>query len=312
MSVQPLLVVLGPTASGKTRLAVKLASELRGEVISADSRQVFKGMDIGTGKDLHEYRIDGSLIPYHLINHKTAGERYQVNAFKEDFYEIFNALHLRRRLPIVCGGTGMYIHSILQEHEYTAVPVSEKLRSEIKDLGLAELKKILLEYPRSFWNHADQSTSKRLIRAIEIADYLSKNTLEKKIRPVFEPLVIGLTSDIASRRERIAQRLDQRLQSGLIEEVQDLMEIGVSADTLIFYGLEYKFVVAYLQHELNFEQLRERLMIAICQFAKRQMTFFRKMEKDGVKIHWFDIDVCDDLYASALSCFNITFPGLEL
>lgn len=157
MSVQPLLVVLGPTASGKTRLAVKLASELRGEVISADSRQVFKGMDIGTGKDLHEYRIDGSLIPYHLINHKTAGERYQVNAFKEDFYEIFNALHLRRRLPIVCGGTGMYIHSILQEHEYTAVPVSEKLRSEIKDLGLAELKKILLEYPRSFWNHADQN-----------------------------------------------------------------------------------------------------------------------------------------------------------
>ncbi|MEJ5961741.1 tRNA (adenosine(37)-N6)-dimethylallyltransferase MiaA [Pedobacter immunditicola] len=284
------MIILGPTASGKTKLAVSVAAALNGEIISADSRQVFKGMDIGTGKDLDEYKINGKLIPYHLIDHKEPGMRYQVNAFKVDFYKVFESITARHKLPVLCGGTGMYIHSLLQNHEYTAIPVNETLREKLMPFELSGLQTILKEYPPHLWHHADQSTHKRLIRAIEIAEYLKHNKLETLPKINFKPLIIGLKSGVESRRTRIRERLEQRLKDGLVEEVQQLLANGVSKEMLVFYGLEYKFVVAYLSGELNYPDFKERLFTAICQFAKRQMTFFRKMEKDGIEIHWFDID----------------------
>jgi tRNA dimethylallyltransferase len=309
MSKNPLLVILGPTASGKTKLAVALADALNGEIISADSRQVFKGMDIGTGKDLDEYTINGRLIPYHLIDHKEPGMRYQVNAFKEDFYEVFESLTAQHKLPVLCGGTGMYIHSLLQNHEFTAIPVNQSLREKLITLDLSELQHILTAYPPSLWQHADQSTHKRLIRAIEIADYLKCQDLATIPRVDFEPLVIGLYSAVESRRNKIRERLDQRLKNGLVEEVQQLLADGVSKEMLTFYGLEYKFVVSFLSGELNYVQFKERLYTAICQFAKRQMTFFRKMEKDGINTHWFDVDRDTTIKVNVIDLYERQFRG---
>lgn len=292
MSDKNLLIVLGATAVGKTHLAVQLAKALNGEIISADSRQVFKGMDLGTGKDLSEYEINGSKIPYHLIDIKNAGERYQVNAFKEDFYQAFESIINRKKIPILCGGTGMYIHSLLQNHELTAIPVNEIFRQELILLDKVQLQSKLYQYPFEVRKQADYSSHKRLIRAIEIAEYLSTNEHIFDARSEIKPLVLGLYNDVETRRAKILERLDKRLASGLIEEVETLLNQGVSPEMLVFYGLEYKFVIAYLNNEIDFETLRERLGIAICQFAKRQMTFFRKMEKDGVQINW--IEVGDD------------------
>ena len=307
MTKNPLLIVLGPTAIGKTKLAVSVAAALNGEIISADSRQVFKGMDIGTGKDLDEYNINGKLIPYHLIDHKEPGMRYQVNAFKEDFYQVFESITTQHKLPVLCGGTGMYIHSLLQHHEYTAIPVNETLRQKLMPYELSGLQAVLKAYPPSLWLHADQSTRKRLIRAIEIAEYLKHNRLDTLPRIHFEPLIIGLTSGVESRRTRIRERLEQRLQEGLIEEVEQLLANGVSKEILVFYGLEYKFVIAFLSGELNYQDFKERLFTAICQFAKRQMTFFRKMEKDGVAIHWFDIDQDSAIEVKVINIYENKF-----
>jgi len=290
MSDYPLLVILGATAAGKTKLAVHIAQQLDAEIISADSRQIFRGMDIGTGKDLMEYKLDGQNIPYHLINVKDAGEKYNVNEFKSDFYSAFGQINKLGKLPILCGGTGMYIHSVLQNYELTAVPIDLEVRTKLQSLSKPELIEQLNNYPEELRSTADYSSSKRLIRAIEIAEYLKFNTLAEQHWPQLNAVVIGLQSEVHIRRKRIIERLDQRLNNGLIEEVQRLIANGVDKETLIFYGLEYKFVVAYLNGELNFETFRERLGIAICQFAKRQQTFFRKMEKDGVKIHWLDAD----------------------
>lgn len=288
MPQNPLFIILGPTAAGKTKLAVSIADEFSGEVLSADSRQIFRDMDIGTGKDLKEYQIGNRQIPYHLINIKQAGEKYNVNLFKEDFYQAFEDVTKRNKLPILCGGTGMYIHSILQNYELTAIPKNEELRFKYQDYDRNELQEVLNSYPVELRNQADTSSSKRLVRAIEIAEYLKFNNVVKVERPNVNPLVIGLQSDITTRRNKILDRLDFRLKNGLIEEVENLKLSGVSDEILTFYGLEYKFVVSYLAGEINFEALKERLGIAICQFAKRQMTFFRKMEKDGVQIHWLD------------------------
>jgi tRNA dimethylallyltransferase len=290
MSENPLLIILGPTASGKTKLAVALADELNGEIISADSRQVFKDMDVGTGKDLNEYQLNGRVIPYHLINIKEAGEKYHVNAFKEDFYTAFSEISGRNKLPILCGGTGMYIHSVLQNHEFTAIPVNDTLRKGIQTFSKEQLQDKLNAYPEKLRLHADYSSSKRLIRAIEIADYLTHNELIKIARPTINPVIIGLQSEVETRRNRIIARLDERLKTGLIEEVESLLARGISKEILTFYGLEYKFVASYLANEMDFSTLKERLGIAICQFAKRQMTFFRKMEKDGVQIKWLNAD----------------------
>jgi tRNA dimethylallyltransferase len=290
MTENPLLIILGATASGKTKLAVRLADALQGEIISADSRQIYRGMDIGTGKDLKEYYIHGRQIPYHLIDIKEAGERYHVNAYKEDFYRVFKELNHRNVLPILCGGTGMYVHSILQNHEYTAIPVDELLRKELLPKETDSLREILLTYPKEFSAHADLSSHKRLVRAIEIAGYLSKHELTAVSRPAINPFVVGLISKTEERRSRIISRLRLRFEEGMIEEVKGLLDAGVSGEMLTFYGLEYKFITAYLFGALNYVELLDRLSIAICQFAKRQMTFFRKMEKDGVNINWFHIE----------------------
>jgi tRNA dimethylallyltransferase len=287
----PLLIVLGPTASGKTRLAVSLAANLEAEIISADSRQIFKGMDIGTGKDLSEYLINGLSIPYHLIDIKRPGERYHVNEFKEDFFKVFADLSTKKVLPILCGGTGMYINSILQNHVYTEVPVNLALRSQLMGSGLLELQSILSSFPASVTKHADQSTVKRIIRAIEIAKYLENNTISFTARPRINPYVVGLRDDLTTRRRKIANRLQKRLDEGMIEEVSGLLTAGVPADVLTFYGLEYKLIVSYLTQQIDYWQLKVQLFNAICQYAKRQMTFFRKMEKDGVNIHWYQADM---------------------
>lgn len=310
MSDKNLLIVLGATAVGKTKLAVQLAHAFNGEVISADSRQVFKGMDIGTGKDLSEYEINGQKVPYHLIDIKPAGQRYQVNAFKDDFYEAFDQLQTIGKLPILCGGTGMYIHSLLQNHELTAIPVNEQLRKQLFLLNKDELQNELNKYPPQLREQADISSHKRLIRAIEIAEYLSHHDLKTEKRTKLNPLVIGLYNEVDVRRNKILSRLDERLSSGLIEEVQDLLKQGVSEEMLVFYGLEYKFVIAFLKHEINLNILRERLGIAICQFAKRQMTFFRKMEKDGVKINW--IEAVEDRALVKQQAFELATPYFNL
>ena len=288
MPKSDLLIILGPTASGKTKLAVILANELGAEIISADSRQIFKGMDIGTGKDLVEYHINGNQIPFHLIDIKDAGEKYNVNLFKEDFYKSLQSIREHHSLPILCGGTGMYIHSVLQNHELTAIPINEDLRAELilksKDFLINQLN----SYPENLRENVDYSSSKRLIRAIEIAAYLKNNDLVKLDRPTINPFVIGLESEVEIRRKKILDRLDIRLKTGLIEEVENLIAAGISIDMLNFYGLEYKFIAAYLTNQIDLQTLKERLGTAICQFAKRQMTFFRKMEKDGVKINWLN------------------------
>lgn len=304
----PLLVVLGPTASGKTKLAVRLAEALKGELISADSRQVFKDMDIGTGKDLKEYERNGQQIPYHLINIREAGGKYNVNEFKEDFYRVFEDLNSREVLPILCGGTGMYMHSVFQDHEYTAIPVNEPLRVELRLKDIEGLRTILKSYPLELTQHADLSSFKRLIRAIEIAEYLSHHELTAVKRPLIKQFVIGLTSDVSLRRKKILSRMEARLEEGMIEEVKGLIEKGVDPEVLTFYGLEYKFIVAYLSGTLDYDELKLQLGIAICQFAKRQMTFFRKMEKDGVVIHWFDTDQdSDQLFKQVMEAYRLTF-----
>jgi tRNA dimethylallyltransferase len=286
----PLLIVLGPTASGKTKLAVQLAATLNGEIISADSRQVFRGMDIGTGKDLAEYWVAGRQIPHHLIDIRDAGEKYDVNSFKHDFHTAFKNVSQRGMVPILCGGTGMYIHSLLQNHSFTSIPVNMELRSNLMNFSAAELQKRLADFPPSLTQHADQSTKKRLIRAIEVACYLQSGEFIEEKQENIEPIVIGLTEDVVFRRKNIENRLATRFDQGLIEEVESLLKKGVSSEILTFYGLEYKMVVSYLKQEINLAELKERLFIGICQYAKRQMTFFRKMEKDGVKIHWYQAD----------------------
>lgn len=287
MQEYPLLIVLGPTASGKTKLAVQMALELDGEIISADSRQVFRGMNIGTGKDLDEYTVGERTVPHHLIDICDAGEKYNVDRFKEDFYTAFETITGSGKLPILCGGTGMYIHSILQSHDYTSIPVNPALRADLLEIPIEVLRGKLAAYPSALTIQADQSTKKRLIRAIEIAEYLKTGSLVSKQRPRLRPTIIGLEDSVQSRRERIYNRLEQRFEQGLIAEVDALLEQGVSEEMLTFYGLEYKMVVSYLKHDMTYQELKEKLFISICQYAKRQMTFFRKMEKDGVNIRWY-------------------------
>ncbi len=301
MEQNPLLIILGATASGKTKLAIELAKVLETEIISADSRQVFKGMDIGTGKDLLEFTEAN--IPFHLIDIRAAGQNYNVNCFKEDFYTAFISITKKNKLPILCGGTGMYIHSLLQNHEFTAVPNNESLRISLQGLDKIQLENKIKNYPKNLTGHVDFSSSKRMIRAIEVADYLQNHNLEKVERPKLNPLVIGLVDELETRRAKISTRLTRRLEEGLIEEVEKLIADGVSIEMLTFYGLEYKFVASYLMKEIDYSTLKEKLTIAICQFAKRQMTFFRKMEKDGVNINWLSADK---------QLFNLRADALQL
>lgn len=283
-----MLVIIGPTASGKTRLAVQLASEHNGEIISADSRQVYRGMDIGTGKDLAEYTVNGQLIPYHLIDIVDAGDDYNVFRYQQDFDRAVQDVLSRGKTPIVCGGSGLYIEAALRPTALLAVPTNVELRAEVDRLTDSELRQRFAENPSAYSPQADTSTRKRLIRAIEIGAYLNQHPDAQPAPrlPLPSYRVIGLDPPVAVRRERISRRLRDRLQHGLIEEVQRLLDEGISPEKLIFYGLEYKFITEYLQGQLAYPELVTYLETAIHQFAKRQMTFFRKMERDGMNVEW--------------------------
>lgn len=295
MDQHNLIIILGATASGKTKLAVSVADALNGEIISADSRQVFKRMDIGTGKDLQEYHINGKTIPYHLIDILSPGERYHVDAFKNDFHKAFAAITKKNNMPVLCGGTGMYIHSLLQNQTYTAVPVNQPLRDRLDLLSKEELVLILQSDESQNIGHVDLSSKKRLIRALEIADYLKHNILEEVNRPSLKPVIFGLKNEVEVTRAKILSRLTERFKAGLVEEVEQLLKEGIDREILVFYGLEYKFIVNYLDGLLTFEELKLKLGTAICQYAKRQNTFFRKMEKDNVDIIWLDASMPTNL-----------------
>jgi tRNA dimethylallyltransferase len=288
MNAYNCIVIVGPTASGKTRLAANLAHTMQGEVISVDSRQVYKHMNIGTGKDYEEYIIEGQNIPVHLIDIREAGDRYHVHDFKYDFFEAFQHIQNQRKMPVICGGTGLYLTSVLSGLAYTGIPVNDELRRTLQDKSIQELRALFSTIPLTeFTPKADTSTAKRLIRAIEISTYLVKHTFKPDTFPELRPVVFGLHSTLIDRRNKIAERLNQRLHEGLIEEVHMLRQ-KLSDEQLEYYGLEYKYVTYYLQGKFSYDLLKEQLTTAIQQFAKRQMTYFRKMEREGLMIHWID------------------------
>ncbi len=279
------IVILGPTASGKTRLAVALAQKIGAEIISADSRQVYKGMDIGTGKDLAEYQN----IPFHLIDMLDAGQKYNVFAFQQDYQKAEEAIFNRCKNIIICGGTGLYIQSVIDSYQFTAIPINEALRHNLEAQTDEQLLEIFQKQPSTpFHAIAKIESRKRLIRAIEINEYLQAHPVAFEKRPASNFHIIGLALKPECRRKKISERLKTRIDQGLIAEIQQLAETGVAHETLKYYGLEYKFGIEYLEGKYDFDTFFKLLETAIHQFAKRQMTYFRKMEKDGHKIHWLD------------------------
>ena len=290
--MKQLITILGPTASGKTQLAARLAYELKGEVISADSRQVYRGMTIGTGKDLDDYEVCGTHIPYHLIDICEPGTKYNLFKYQEDFFTVYETLQRKNVQPILCGGTGLYIEAVLKGYHLSPVPQNEQLRSSLEGKTLQELTAILDQLKRqnhsAMHNTTDVDSCQRAIRAIEIETYnLQHPTPERELPPV-SSLVVGVQIDRDERRRKITDRLRQRLEHGLIEEVRGLLESGIPADDLIYYGLEYKYVTEYVIGRRSYDDMFKNLEIAIHQFAKRQMTWFRGMERRGVRIHWLD------------------------
>jgi len=285
--IYDLLVVTGPTASGKTSLAVAIAKRVGGEIISADSRQVYKGMNLGTGKDYDDYIIDGTRIPCHLIDIAEPGYKYNVFEFQRDFIDVYNGLKTRRLFPVVCGGSGMYADSIITGYEMIEVPPDSGLRAELEKKSMEELREILSTY-KELHNTTDIDTKKRAIRAIEIEHFNRNRKMHNSKFPKVESLIVGVLFDRESRRRRITERLKQRIDSGMVEEVKHLLNNGVSKETLIYYGLEYKFITLYLTGKLPYDTMVHDLEIAIHQFAKRQMTWFRGMERRGIKINWID------------------------
>lgn len=283
-----MITILGPTASGKTKLAVNLAARLAdAEIISADSRQVYRGMDIGTGKDLSDYNIGGRVIPFHLIDICEAGEKYNLFRYQQDFHAAYDDILRRHCQPVLCGGTGLYIESVLKGYKMEAVPENPALREQLKDLSLQELKKILEGY-KKLHNVTDLDTPKRAIRAIEIQTYYREHgTLERDF-PAIDSLIVGVSIDRELRRQRISQRLRHRLeQEDMVGEVRRLLE-RVPAEDLIYYGLEYKYLTLFVLGQLTYDEMVRQLEISIHQFAKRQMTWFRGMERRGFTIHWID------------------------
>ncbi|MBN2487207.1 MAG: tRNA (adenosine(37)-N6)-dimethylallyltransferase MiaA [Bacteroidales bacterium] len=282
-----LIVILGPTASGKTKLASTLADAIGGEIISADSRQVYKKMDIGTGKDYDDYIVNGKAVPFHLTDIHEPGYKYNVYEFQKDFFRVFPEIKQRGNTPILCGGTGMYIEAVTKGYKLISVPVNQALRDSLKNKGLHELEQVLSTY-RKLHNKTDTDTIKRAIRAIEIEEYYLNNPRDKNELPQILPLYIGVSIDRETRREKITRRLLKRLSEGMIEEVKNLLSMGIEPEDLIYYGLEYKYITLYLTGRLTYNSMVEQLNVAIHQFAKRQMTWFRKMEREGTIIHWID------------------------
>ncbi|MBN1951050.1 MAG: tRNA (adenosine(37)-N6)-dimethylallyltransferase MiaA [Bacteroidales bacterium] len=282
-----LIVVLGPTATGKTRFAAELASRIGGEIISADSRQVYKHMDLGTGKDYADYFVDGTLIPHHLIDLFDPGYKYNVFEFQKDFIQVYEDIRSRGTVPILCGGTGMYIEAVTKGYRLISVPVNADLRASLEGKSLHELEGILSQF-KKLHNKTDTDTLKRAVRAIEIETYYAEHPETDMDYPEIKPVYLGIRCDRGIRRKRITQRLKTRLQEGMIDEVKGLLDRGISGEDLLYYGLEYKFVTQYLRGELDYETMFQKLNVAIHQFAKRQMTWFRKMEREGIEIHWID------------------------
>jgi len=282
-----ILVITGPTATGKTRLAALVADRLGGEVISADSRQVYRGMDIGTGKDLSDYIVDCRRVPVHMVDIVDAGYRYNVYEYQRDFLKVLEDMTARNAFPVVCGGSGMYVDSIVSGYRLVQVPVNAQLRELLEGRSLGELTEIISHY-KSLHNKTDVDTVKRAVRAIEIADFYSNHQLDEKPFPVRNPLVTAVFVDRETRRQRISDRLRRRLEEGMIEEVQRLLAGGIHPDDLIYYGLEYKYITLYLMNRLTRDEMVQKLEVEIHRFAKRQMTWFRGMERRGITIHWID------------------------
>ncbi len=282
-----ILTILGPTASGKTALAVAVAAQLDGEIVSADSRQVYRGMDIGTGKDLAEYTADGRAVPYHLIDIADAGYKYNLFEYQRDFAAAYQTIVARHKTPILCGGTGLYIEAVLGGYQLVAVPENAELRAALADKTLPELAELLRGY-KTLHNTTDIDTPKRAIRAIEIADYSRRHPEMQPQGERLRPLIVGVSIDRELRRQKITERLHQRLNAGMIDEVANLLHAGIPPENLTYYGLEYKFVTLYLTGTLTYDAMVAQLETAIHQFAKRQMTWFRGMERRGFTIHWLD------------------------
>ena len=284
----PMITILGPTASGKTPVAARLAAEIGGEVISADSRQVYRRMDIGTGKDLADY----GAVPYHLIDIREPGTKYNLFEYQQDFFEVYQQIRGRGAVPILCGGTGLYIEAVLKGYHLSPVPQNQALRDSLEGKSLVELTEMLKELKArngsNMHNTTDVDSCQRAIRAIEIETYNAAHPMPRRELPPVESLIIGINIDRELRREKITRRLKARLEEGMVDEVRALLDEGIPAEDLIYYGLEYKFVTEYLTGQLTYDEMFNRLEIAIHQFAKRQMTWFRGMERRGFQIHWID------------------------
>ena len=284
----PMITILGPTASGKTPVAARLAAEIGGEVISADSRQVYRRMDIGTGKDLADY----GAVPYHLIDIREPGTKYSLFEYQQDFFDVYQQIRGRGAVPILCGCTGLYIEAVLKGYHLSPVPQNQALRDSLEGKSLVELTEMLKELKArngsNMHNTTDVDSCQRAIRAIEIETYNAEHPMPRRELPPVESLIIGINIDRELRREKITRRLKSRLEEGMVDEVQALLDEGIPAEDLIYYGLEYKFVTEYLTGQLTYDEMFSRLEIAIHQFAKRQMTWFRGMERRGFKINWID------------------------
>jgi tRNA dimethylallyltransferase len=281
-----LITLLGPTAVGKTSLAARLAHSVGGEVISADSRQVFKGMDLGTGKDRKDYLVQGILIPSHLVDIAEAGTEYSLFSFIRDFKDAFNNIHSRGKMPVLCGGTGLYLEAVLQGYDLVEIPANPEFRESLASKSNSELLE-MISAKRQLHNTTDSLERGRIIRALEIETF--RETVARSAVPEINPyIVFGLRFDRQIITERITQRLKSRLEQGMIEEVESLMKMGVAAKMLKYYGLEYKYVVMFLLGELSYEKMFSLLNTSIHQFAKRQMTWFRRMERNGILIHWLE------------------------
>lgn len=287
MKAYQLITILGPTASGKTTLAATLAARLDTEIISADSRQVYRSMDIGTGKDLSDYQVGNQQIPYHLIDIRQPGDKYNVFEYQHDFFRAYEEISSRGKLPILCGGTGMYIEAVLKGYKLLDVPQNPPLRQSLAGKSLEEMEAILASY-KTLHNKTDVDTAQRAIRAIEIEEYYRHQAPDVREYEPLHSLVVGLQIDRELRRDKISRRLRARLDEGMVEEVKKILDSGVTPEDLIYYGLEYKYLTLYLTGRLNYESMVSQLEIAIHQFAKRQMTWFRGMERRGCRIHWLE------------------------
>lgn len=290
--MKKMVTILGPTASGKTTLATRLAHTIGGEIISADSRQVYRNMDIGTGKDLADYVVDGKKIPYHLIDIAEAGTKYNLYQYQHDFHVAYQDIVSRDERPILCGGTGLYLEAVLKGYALSPVPQNAELRERLEGKSLTELTQMLSDLKAQtgsvMHNTTDVDSCQRAIRAIEIETYNIEHATALRTMPAIDSLIIGVNIEREERRRKITARLKQRLDEGMVEEVRGLLNSGIAADDLIYYGLEYKFITEYIIGKLTYEEMFRQLEIAIHQFAKRQMTWFRGMERRGTTIHWVD------------------------